>query len=106
VRKGISILFALVMILSGAHYIIATHYCGGEVADTKVSLSGKLASCGMEGAEKSCPISGNNLKTHCCSNKTTTIGIINNFTAPVVSPEEIVQNLQKILYAPVRQSLN
>jgi hypothetical protein len=104
VRKGISILFALAIILSGAHFTIATHYCGGEVAATKVSLSGKLASCGMESAEQSCPVSGNHLKTHFCDNSVTTIGIVDNFTLPVSFQEENTQINVHILYLPISQS--
>jgi hypothetical protein len=102
-RKGISTLFALVIMLSGAHISIATHYCGGKVAATKVSLSGKLASCGMEGTEKSCPMPGKHLSTHCCDNRIITIGIINNFTSPFPIITENTQNPQHILYLPVRQ---
>ena len=104
-RKGISILFALVMIISGAHFTIATHYCGGKVAATKVSLSGKLASCGMEGTEESCPLSGNRLTTHCCDNKVLTIGIFNNFTGPVSFVDKISRNILSNCYITISQSL-
>jgi hypothetical protein len=33
------------------HLTVATHYCG-EVAASRISLSGKLASCGMEVADE------------------------------------------------------
>ena len=103
-RKGISILFTLVIILSGAHFTIATHFCGGVVAATKVSLSGKLASCGMEETYGSCPSSNNQIATHCCDNSVITIGIINNFTSPVSFQEENTQNNVHILYLSISQS--
>ena len=103
-RKGISIIFALAMFLSGAHFTIATHYCGGKVAATIISLTGKLASCGMEENEESCPLPGNLLKTHCCENKVATIGIINNYVSPVSIVRDNNTTGQQLFYAPVSQS--
>lgn len=105
-RKGLSILFALVMMISSAHLTIATHYCGGEVAARKISLSGKLATCGMEDSRESCPSSGILLKKHCCENSIVTIGIANNFTAPVSLENENAQNIQNHFYLPVNYSNN
>jgi hypothetical protein len=105
-RKGISILFALIMILSVARITIATHYCGGKVADTKVSLSGKLASCGMESTEKSIPLSGNNLTKHCCEDQVIRIGTCNIFTSPVSFITENIQNLQHFIFPTVFQSFH
>jgi hypothetical protein len=106
VRKGISILFALLMMLSASLFTVATHYCGGKVAATKVSLSGKLASCGMESDEKGCPSAGKHLKTHCCDDKISAIGIVNIFTCSFPHSDEINQNLTQLYYIPVRQSLH
>ena len=105
-KKGASILFALVILLSGTHLTIATHFCGGNVAASKVSLSGKLASCGMEGTEGSCPLPGNHLATHCCNDQVTTIGIINNFTSPVSFLEENSENILQVYNVPESQSFH
>ena len=54
--KGIfAILIAVVMLASGMTVSIDRHYCGGELAETKISVSGKLASCGMETVHNDCP---------------------------------------------------
>jgi hypothetical protein len=104
-KKGISIVFALAMLLSVAQVTIATHYCGGSVADTRVSLSGKLASCGMESNEKNRPQPGNNLTKHCCEDQLTTIGICNIFTSVVSDFTDNIQNLQHIsVSAPCQSS--
>jgi len=105
-KKGASILFALVILLSGTHLTIATHFCGGNVAASKVSLSGKLASCGMEGTEGSCPLPGNHLATHCCNDQVTTIGIINNFTSPVSFLEENSENILQVYNVSESQSFH
>jgi hypothetical protein len=102
-RKGISIVLSLVILFSVAHITVATHFCGGKVADTKVSLSGKLASCGMETAETKLPVAGTNLANHCCDNQVMTIGICNIFTTPLTFISDNIQNLQHVSYLPVNQ---
>jgi hypothetical protein len=104
-RKGFSILFAILMVFSAAHVTIATHYCGGAIAATKISLSGELATCGMEGDGAECSATGNHLKSHCCDNNLLTIGIVNNSTPPVSITEENIQSQVHITYLPVDQSL-
>lgn len=63
------------------HISVAKHYCGGELVASKISLSGDLASCGMEGTEESCPLEspGDHLKTHCCDDVVTYYSIDNNY---------------------------
>jgi len=43
------------MLASGMKVSIDRHYCGGHLADIKVSFSGKLASCGMEAQDNKTP---------------------------------------------------
>jgi len=64
------------------HFSVARHYCGGTLAATKVSLSGALATCGMEGAEGKCPYDhhGERIESHCCDDDLTAYGIDNNYT--------------------------
>jgi len=50
---------------------IATHFCGGEVAASLISFSGKLASCGMEGPEKRPALPGNSITPNCCDDVVT-----------------------------------
>lgn len=105
-KKGVSILFAIVILLSGAQFSIATHFCGGRVVETIVSLSGKLASCGMEGTEESCPVPGHHLKTHCCDDVVTLCSIDNNY-APSFSvlPESYKSYLQ-VFGMPVSSTIH
>ena len=62
------------------HITVATHLCGGEVAASLISVTGKLASCGMEGSEKESPLSGTYFTRHCCDDIVTSCGIDNNYT--------------------------
>jgi hypothetical protein len=47
-KKVFTILIASIMLASGMKVSINHHYCGGQLAATKISVTGKLASCGME----------------------------------------------------------
>lgn len=80
-KKFLSISFSFLILLSGLHITIATHYCGSErAASEKVSVTGRLASCGMEGPEDTCPLTGNHLGTHCCDDKVSVLAVDNNYT--------------------------
>ena len=44
------------------------HYCGGNLVEVKISVTGKHASCGMEESESTCP--GNPvIDKKCCENQ-------------------------------------
>ena len=79
-KRGISISLVFLMLTAMLHLTVATHYCGGKVAVSKVSLSGKLATCGMECSEKGSPLSGTNFTKHCCNDIVTFCGIDSNYT--------------------------
>jgi hypothetical protein len=69
-KKVFSILFALVMLLSGLQFSIDRHYCGGQLAGTKLSVTGKLASCGMETDHNTCS-NQLSLDNRCCEDHLT-----------------------------------
>lgn len=78
-KKGISILFAFVMIATMFHFSVATHYCGGQIAASTISLTGKLASCGMEGSQKQLPPPGIYFSKHCCEDVVISYSTDNNY---------------------------
>ena len=66
-KKVFSILFASLILFSGMHLTFASHFCCGELAAVKISLSGEKAGCGME--ETGFPGNGKeSIKTNCCRN--------------------------------------
>lgn len=66
-KKVLSISLSILMLTALLHLSVATHYCGGKETGMKVSLTGKLADCGMESSENEAPLpSGSSLKSHCC----------------------------------------
>lgn len=74
------------MIVAILHLSVASHFCSGKYVTSKVSITGKLANCGMEGCVKELPLPGKTFSKHCCDNVVTSILIDNNYTPsyPVV----------------------
>ena len=94
-KKAFSISIVLLMLTAMLHLTFATHYCGGNVAASKVSFSDKLASCGMEGSEKDYPLPGTRLTTHCCDVVVVFCGIDSNYTPSFsVVPDSYQYNFQ------------
>jgi hypothetical protein len=48
VKKAISIFMTLLIMAAMFHITVATHFCGGEIAGKLISVTGRLATCGME----------------------------------------------------------
>ena len=73
------------------HFSVARHYCGGKYIATKISLSGDLASCGMEDTEGNCPYdhTGDRIDSHCCDDDLTAYSINNNYTPAAKAAAEI-----------------
>lgn len=78
-KKGISISLALLMLTAMLHLTVATHYCSGKIVASEVSLTGKLANCGMEGTENDLSLPGTNFTKHCCDDIVTLFGIDSNY---------------------------
>jgi hypothetical protein len=103
-KKVFSISLSLLMVAAMLHISVAMHYCGGKEVATTVSLSGKLASCGMECSEEELPLTGTYFNKQCCADIVTTFGIDNHYT-PTYSfiPESFQYNFQ-VLAIPVELS--
>ena len=60
-------MFSVLILLSGIHLTVASHLCGGELAAVKCSITGEMASCGMQ--ESQMPVSGSgSIESDCCKN--------------------------------------
>lgn len=94
-KKVISIPLTILVLAAMLHLSVATHFCGGNIAASRISLSGKLASCGMEDNDKDVPVSGSYLASHCCDNVLVYYGI-NSVYFPSFSfvPESYQHNFQ------------
>jgi len=78
-KKILSIPLIILILFSGISIKFATHYCGGYVAATKVSLTGELATCGMENTSDSHSLDVT-LTRHCCDDSIASYTIDNNYT--------------------------
>jgi hypothetical protein len=93
-KKGLSILFAGLILLTGMHLSVATHFCGGELASVKMSFTGEEATCGMEIPQSSCPVHKEVTPQSCCRNE------VSNFAVDNYNPSsfQISQLLKKTIY--------
>ena len=105
-KKGISISLILFLLAAMLHFSVATHYCGGKEVAMKVSLTGKLAGCGMEGPEKKLPLPGTNFTKHCCEDIVTYCGISSNYAPTYSFVPETFQNNFQVFATPVSLSVN
>lgn len=98
-KKLISISFALLIVLSGMHFTIATHYCGGELAAVKVSVSDELASCGME-TDKDYLLPGIHIEADCCQNQGSVFAVDHNYSPSVTEFNAFAQTVLQVYPIP------
>jgi hypothetical protein len=77
-RKVLSIPLIVLILFTGISIKFATHYCSGSVFATKVSLSGELATCGME-HHVDYNSHQENITKHCCEDVLSAYAIDNNY---------------------------
>jgi len=99
-KKLFSISIALIMLLSGLQLTISRHYCGGELADSKVSLIGHVASCGMETATDECTQPGNHLKSSCCNNQISVYAVDHNYSPSFTEFDAFAQTVLQVFPIP------
>ncbi len=105
-KKLFSISVAFLMLLSGLQLTISRHYCGGELADAKVSVTGHVASCGMEGETDDCTQPGNHVESSCCNNQVSTYAIDHNFAPSFTSFKAFEQAVLQVFILPEIQNFN
>lgn len=88
------------MLLSGLQLTISRHYCGGELADSKVSLVGHVASCGMEGKANNCIQPGNHVKSSCCNNKVSLYSVDHNYSPSFTEFKVFAQTVLQVFVIP------
>lgn len=99
-KKFLTIPLALLILLSGMHFTIATHYCGGKIAATRVSLSGKEASCGMISDHRSGNSTETQVSSKCCDNEFAVYKIDSDYSPSAFHFKEINQNILQEFHIP------
>jgi hypothetical protein len=83
-KKLAAIPLIILILFTGINISIATHYCGGNFAGSRVSLSDKTADCGMN-PEADKNSSSESLRKHCCENVLTSVTVCKNYFPESVS---------------------
>jgi hypothetical protein len=99
-RKSLSILFAVLILIAGMHPTVSTHYCAGSIAAVKWSFSGQQASCGMisDSQESS---TGASLASSCCHNENAVYAVDSNFSPSSFHVESIPHFTSLMYFLPV-----
>jgi hypothetical protein len=105
-KKLFSISIALLMLLSGLQLTISRHYCGGELADSKVSVLGQIASCGMESETGECPQPGNHVESSCCNNKVSVYAVDHNYSPSFTEFKAFSQTVLQVFTIPENSTLH
>ncbi len=98
-KKLFSIVFAAIILVSGMHLSIATHLCGGEISQVKLSFTHENATCGMCGEEESAPANGFN-NEGCCQNEMSFLVVDNNYSASTLEINKPVYHILQVFGVP------
>ncbi len=105
-KKIISISLTFIMLIALLHFSVASHYCGGMLTESRISLSGKLATCGMESTGNDQPMTGVQYTRHCCDNVLVFCGINGTYFPSFSFVPESYQTNFMIFSAPADISVN
>jgi hypothetical protein len=100
-KKVTSISLVILLVAAMLHISIATHYCGGKDIASRVSMTGRLATCGMESSENKITIPGCSFTNHCCDDVVTFCGTDNNYVPSFSFVPESFQNNFQIWAIPL-----
>lgn len=103
-RKAASILMAILVLLTGLHLSIASHFCQGKLVNVNVSVTGKITPCSMGGEASSYPGSKFS-KKHCCDNELSTLKVDSNYSPSFAKSLEVSQKVIHISGFPLTESV-
>ncbi|MBI2966397.1 MAG: hypothetical protein HYY40_01110 [Bacteroidetes bacterium] len=86
VKKAASLITACLFLAANLHFIIATHYCSGTIAQIKIVVGHGKATCGMEDGTKKCN-NGKGFTKDCCKDVFQSVIVKDNYTPPSDSYE-------------------
>lgn len=98
-KTFLSIPLIILVLFTGIKVNFAVHYCGGYVAATKVSLTGELATCGMESKSDN-NTQQESFNKHCCDDITSAYSICNNYFASSYNFDDPGQQVINMITVP------
>ncbi|HLP04461.1 MAG TPA: hypothetical protein VK152_03430 [Paludibacter sp.] len=99
-KKPFSILFAMLIILSGMHLSLATHLCGGEISAVKFSISDEKASCGMCATGQTVPAGKSFENESCCKDEMSFLAVDTNYSPSTLQINHIANQLLQAFDIP------
>ena len=79
------------------HISIATHHCGSaDETFERVSVTGELASCGMEGCDDECAAPGNHFEKPCCNDNISILAVDNNYAPSFTNYTAFAQHILQV----------
>jgi len=99
-KKIFGISLALFILLSGMHFSVAAHFCGGEVAALKWSFSGETASCGIVESHEDCT-AHDQIANNCCQNKLSMYSVDSQYKTSSFQILQITQSLLNTALVPI-----
>jgi hypothetical protein len=100
-KKLLHISVALLFLISGVQLTISKHYCDGELADSKVSVLGNIATCGMETKTDECTHPSKHIESHCCDNQISIYSVDHNYSPSFFEFKAFTQNVLQVFILPV-----
>lgn len=98
-KKLFSILFVVMILLSGMHHSLATHICSGRLSATKWSIFDEKATCGMEKDHTAKPVD-NSFTSECCQDQVSFYSVDNNYNTSTTQINEPVKQLLQVFDIP------
>jgi hypothetical protein len=99
-KKLFSILFAALILLSGMHLTIATHLCGGQISQVKLSFTNQKASCGMCGEEETTSTDKTVGNESCCKDQMAFYAVDNNYSPSTLQVKHTANQLLQVFDIP------
>lgn len=89
-KKFLTILLTLLFSSAMLHLTVALHYCGGKISDTKISVTGKMASCGMHHEMDLSLVTS--VSSGCCDDETMIYSVDNDYAPSALKSIKTLQN--------------
>ena len=105
-KKGFSIVMAILVLLTGLHLSVASHFCCGKLASVKISITAEKATCGMEDEADSTAPSGKFFKTHCCVNELATLAVDSSYSPSTSLSIDFTHKIVPVFATPVLEVVN
>lgn len=99
-KRTLSLTLVLLLLVSGMHLSVASHYCGGELAQVKWSFNHALAGCGMEGEHDAAQ--GITLEQPCCQDQLSTYTTDSQYQIQALTFKKFTPQLVAFFTIPIR----